>query len=144
MFSHPLVFTLIRFAVVGGTVMLAFMGLNAVLAPRLGEQVAFLVAYVPAVALHFCLNKWWTFGCRRTDAGRQVSEYLVMVGITFLVQWSVFTALVTFTPVISWVAAGVANLAQMVLSFLIMQRRVFRATQDAALTRLNDGSEGTR
>ena len=116
---------LIRFAVVGIGVMLTFMALNAALEPHLGKQGAFLAAYPPAVALHFCLNKWWTFGCRRTDAVRQVSEYVVMVLVTFAVQWVVFTGVLFLFPVPSWLAAGIANVTQMVITFVVMQRKVF-------------------
>ena len=102
-----------------------FTGLNWLLAPTLGEDPAFLVAYVPAVALHFCLNKWWTFGNERNDTARQVGEYLLMVLVTFVIQAGIFKLLTTFSPLPSWIAAGAANLGQMVVSFLVMQRRVF-------------------
>ena len=69
------------------------------------------LGYVPAVALHFCLNKWWTFGSKREDTGRQVGEYLLMVFVTFLIQAGVFKLLTAFTPLPSWLAAAAANLA---------------------------------
>lgn len=125
MFKPELVRRVIRFGLVGVVVMLVFTALNWLLAPRLGEDPAFLAAYVPAVALHFCLNKWWTFGCTRNDTGRQVGAYLVMVGVTFLIQAAVFKLLTHFTPMPSWLAAGTANVAQMFVTFLVMQRRVF-------------------
>ncbi len=105
--------------------MLVFMGLNRLLAPLVGAQRAFFIAYLPALGLHFCLNKFWTFGSDRKDATRQVSEYIVMVLFTFVIQWSVFTALGAITSWPSWLRAGVANVAQMAVSFLMMQRRVF-------------------
>lgn len=114
-----------RFAVVGGTVMVLFSALNWFLGQWLGRQAAFLVSYPPAIALHFCLNKWWTFGCQRTDAARQIGEYLVMVAVTFLLQWAVFTALSAWTPLSGWLAAAMANAAQMIVTFVIMQRKVF-------------------
>jgi len=125
MLNAALFWKLVRFGVVGVTVMIVFMGLNWWLSPILGRQVGFIVAYVPAVALHFCLNKFWTFGCGRTDSARQVSEYIFMVIVTFLIQWSVFTALGAISSWPSWLNAGIANVAQMAVSFLMMQRRVF-------------------
>jgi putative flippase GtrA len=125
MFKPELVRRVFRFAIVGGVVMLVFMGLNWLLAPLLGADAAFFAAYAPAVALHFCLNKWWTFGSTRTDSGRQVGEYLLMVLATFLIQTAVFKLLMHFTPLPSWLAAGAANAAQMVITFLVMQRRIF-------------------
>ena len=125
MFKPDLVKTVIRFGVVGGLVMLAFTGLNWLLAPLLGTDPAFIVAYVPAVILHFCLNKWWTFGCKRNDTSRQVGAYLLMVGVTFLIQAAVFKLLTHFTSMPSWQAAALANVAQMAVTFVVMQRRIF-------------------
>jgi len=116
---------LLRFAVVGAIVMIFFMGMNWLLGRVLSPTAAFLVAYPPALGLHFALNKWWTFGCERTDTGRQVSEYLVMVVITFVVQYAFFWLAHDRLGLAGWLSAGVANAAQMALSFLIMQRRVF-------------------
>jgi putative flippase GtrA len=125
MFKPELMRRILRFGVVGVAVMLFFTGLNWLLAPRLGADGAFLAAYVPAVALHFCLNKWWTFGSARADTGRQVGEYLLMVLVTFLIQAGVFKLLTAFTPLPSWLAAAAANAAQMAITFLVMQWRVF-------------------
>ena len=119
---------LIRYAVVGIVVMGVFTGLNWLLGHRFGKDVSFVLAYPPAVALHFWLNKVWTFGCARTDAARQVSEYLLMVLITFLVQAAVFKCLTEFTSMPGWMAAGAANAAQMAITFVAMQYRIFRHT----------------
>jgi putative flippase GtrA len=115
----------LRFGLVGSTVTLFFMGLNWLLAPRLGTDVAFFAAYPPTVALHFSLNKWWTFRDQSAMRSKQVSEYLVMTLIAFLIQSAVFKLLMHFTPMASWVASGLATVAQMALAFLIMQFRVF-------------------
>jgi putative flippase GtrA len=120
-----LVRRLVRFAVVGLVVMGFFMGLNWLLGRWVGARVAFLLAYPPALALHYALNKWWTFGCTRTDTARQVSEYLGMVVVTFVVQYVFFWLAHERLGLPGWLAAGVANAAQMALSFLLMQRRVF-------------------
>lgn len=125
MVNSELFWKLARFAAVGLTVMAVFMGLNWVLGHWLGEQAAFLVAYPPSVGLHFVLNKWWTFSDRSAATTRQVGEYLLMVAVTFVIQWSVFTALRHWTTLPGWIAAGVANLAQMAVSFGLMQVRIF-------------------
>lgn len=122
---------LVRFAIVGLTVMAFFMGLNAVLGHWFGAQAAFLISYVPALALHFTLNKFWTFGCRRTDAGRQLAEYLGMVAVTFVVQWCVFSFVHGTLGIRPWLAAGIANAAQMALSFVFMQVRIFGRRREA-------------
>jgi putative flippase GtrA len=126
---HPMVWRLFRFGIVGVTVMVVFMGLNWVFGHWFGKDASFLLAYPPAVALHFWLNKTWTFGSSRTDSVRQVSEYLVMVLVTFAVQAAVFKGLTATTNLPGWAAAGISNVAQMALTFLAMQFRVFTAAR---------------
>jgi putative flippase GtrA len=123
---HPMFWRLVRFGVVGLGVMVAFMAMNWLFGHWMGKNAAFLAAYPPALALHYWLNKTWTFGCARTDATRQLSEYLVMVVVTFAVQAAVFEALTTSTSIRGWVASGISSAAQMLLTFLAMQLRVFR------------------
>lgn len=116
---------MMRFALVGATVMATFMALNWLFGHAFGKQAAFLLSYPPALGLHFYLNKRWTFGCDRSDTRRQVGEYLVMVAATFIVQWAVFTALTNWSTMPGWLAAGLANAAQMGITFVVMQRRIF-------------------
>ncbi len=115
----------VRYAVVGVLVMGVFTSLNWIFGHRFGKDVSFVLAYPPAVTLHFLLNKKWTFGCTRTDATRQVSEYLVMVLVTFVIQAIVFKLLTTFTALPGWEAACASNAAQMIITFLVMQYRIF-------------------
>jgi len=129
--SRVLVARLLRFAAVGVIVAGTFMGLNWLLGRGMGRQAAFLLSYPPALALHFCLNKWWTFDSQRTDTTRQVGEYLGMVAVTFLLQWAVFTALARWTQLPAWLEAGLANVAQMGVTFLFMQIRIFGARREA-------------
>lgn len=121
-----LVRRLLRFAIVGGAVMVFFMGLNWLFGRWVGAIAAFFLAYPPALALHYSLNKWWTFGCERTDTAKQVSEYLAMVAVTFVVQYAFFWLAHRWFGLPGWFSAGVANAAQMALTFVIMQRRVFK------------------
>lgn len=127
-----LVRRLVRFAVVGLVVMVFFMGLNWLFGRWAGATGAFLLAYPPALVLHYALNKWWTFGCARTDTARQVSEYLGMVAVTFVVQYGFFWLAHDRFGWPGWFSAGFANAAQMALSFVIMQRRVFAGAKSGA------------
>lgn len=126
-----LVRRLARFAVVGAIVMLFFTGLNWLFGRWMGATAAFLLAYPPAVTLHFLLSKWWTFGCERADVSRQVSEYLAMVALTFVVQYAFFWLANSALGLPGWLSAGIANAAQMALTFLIMQRRIFARRAEA-------------
>jgi putative flippase GtrA len=125
-------FRLLRFACVGGAVTVFFMALNALLARGFGfgAQAAFLSSYPPALALHFTLNKIWTFGDRRATSARHIGEYLFSVVATFLIQWPAFTLLHGLFGIRGWVAAGGANVIQMTASYLFLRHRVFKAAQD--------------
>ncbi len=114
-----------RFLVVGGTVMVFNVSLVWLLSRWLGRQASFLLAYPPTLAIHFSLHKWWTFGCRRTDTVRQVTEYLALVAVTFVIQWVVYTTLGALTSLPPWMCAGGAIAAQMSVNFLVMRQRVF-------------------
>jgi putative flippase GtrA len=129
--TPALIRRLVRFALVGLTVMVFFMGLNWLFGRWFSETVAFLLAYPPALLLHYLLNKWWTFGCERTDTARQVVEYLGMVAVTFVVQYFFFWLAHQRFGWPGWFSAGFANAAQMALSFVIMQRRVFAGARVA-------------
>jgi putative flippase GtrA len=123
---HPSISRIVRFCIVGVLVMIVFAGLNWLFGKWLGKDLSFILAYPPALALHFLLNKTWTFDSTRTDAKRQLSEYLIMVLVTFAVQAAVFKALTATTNLPGWEAALAANAAQMIITFLAMQYRVFK------------------
>lgn len=106
--------------------MLFFMAANWLLGRVLTAQAAFLAAYPPALLLHYLLNKRWTFADPEPTDGRKVADYLHAVVATFLIQWPVFTVGQFVAGWPPWLAAGAANLAQMVASFLLLQWRVFR------------------
>jgi putative flippase GtrA len=129
MFKQELMSRLWRFGAVGGLVMLVFTGLNALIGLRMGRQAAFFLAYPPAVALHFWLSKKWTFQCTRTDFGRQFREYGLMVGMAFLVQWTIFSLLVSKADLPGWLAASLANVAQWAITFSMMHLRIFSSTK---------------
>jgi putative flippase GtrA len=124
LFSHRLV----RFAAVGGTVTVIFMGLNALFSRTFGlsPSTAFLAAYPPALFVHYTLNKLWTFGDSRKTSGRHVAEYLTAVAITFAIQWPCFQLLHTYLHLRGWIAAGGANVLQMAASYALLKWRVFK------------------
>lgn len=116
---------IVRFGVVGVTVMVFFMALNWLFGHFAGASLAFLAAYPPALGLHYFLSKRWTFNdTTRTDR-RKIADYLFMVGVTFVIQWLAFAAVRRALAWPPWCAAGMANLIQMAASFLLMQHRVF-------------------
>jgi putative flippase GtrA len=104
-----------------------FTALNWLFDHWLSKNTALFFAYPPTVLLHYTLHKWWTFGSRSETAPRQIGEYLVMVVVAFVIQWGVFQLLSRWTAWPGWVEAGLASLAQMSLTFAVMQRRIFGA-----------------
>ncbi len=122
-----------RFACVGVVVAVFFACLNGLLGRAFGlsAQVSFFAAYPPALALHFLLNKLWTFGERTSTTHHQVGEYLFSVIVTFLVQWPAFLLFQRGLGLPGWLAAGGANLAQMSVSFLLLRWKVFNGVAKA-------------
>ena len=129
-----------RFAAVGGIVTVCFMALNAFFGRIVGlrPEVAFFVSYPPALALHFLLNKLWTFGDRRTTTHPQVGEYIFSVVVTFLIQWPAFRVLQKGVGLPGWVAAGGANLLQMSASYALLRWKVFHAAAEENRGRLSN------
>lgn len=125
-FSSDTYSRLVRFGAVGLLVMVFFMAANGLLGRWLGGQGAFLAAYPLALLLHYHLNKWWSFADPTPTDARKVGDYLHTVVVTFLVQWPIFTFLGGVLGWPGWLAAGCANLAQMGVSFVMLQWRVFR------------------
>lgn len=111
----------------GLTVAVFFAGLNALFSRAFGfgPQVCFLLAYPPALALHFLLNKLWTFSDRTSTTHHQLGEYFFSVIVTFLVQWPAFLLLQKGLGLRGWVSAFGANLLQMSVSFALLRWRVF-------------------
>ena len=116
---------LMRFAMVGFLVMGVFMALNWALGRLMNEQAAFLSAYPAALILHFYLNKIWTFENYEKVNSKQLATYALTVLATFLIQWSVFTFCRRWISWPAWIVAGVANVAQMAVSFLMMKLKIF-------------------
>jgi putative flippase GtrA len=116
---------LMRFALVGLLVMCVFMALNWALGGLMTEQGAFLSAYPAALLLHFYLNKFWTFENYEKVNSRQLLAYAATVLVTFVIQWCIFTYCRRWTSWPAWIAAGVANVGQMTVSFFMLKLKVF-------------------
>ncbi len=129
MFKQEFILQVWRFALVGGVVTIFFMSLNWLLAPLLGEVGAYFVAYPWPVILHFCLNKWWTFRDQRAVEVFQVSKYLGMTLLAFVIQTAIFKLLLAFTEMPSWLASGLASAGQVVIAFLVLRAWVFGASK---------------
>jgi putative flippase GtrA len=122
--------TLIRFGLVGGIVALVHSGLIWYFfhVAGMGARSSYWAGYFPAVTLHFCLTKWWTFRCARRDLVRQIIRYAVVAAVTAVIQFGIYHAAllwITRTPNLAYVIAAVV---QMGVSFVLMRQGVFRAS----------------
>ena len=116
----------IRFCVTGFAVTafdFVLIGLFVQVMPRLA---AIGIAYLPAVALHFCLNRAWVFAAGDKPAAGQLPRYLLAVAACWLCTVGVAAfALAAVTPN-AFLAKVLALPCATVLGFVLMRRFVFR------------------
>lgn len=127
MLKQELILKLARFALVGTLVA----GVHSLLIwyfhghVGLGPRTSYWAGYFPAITVHFCLTKWWTFRCQRRDLVRQLVRYALAAALGSAVQFAAYhtaLVLVTANPNLAYlIAAGVS----MGLSFVLMQWQVF-------------------
>src|ERR1043166_8172297 len=93
-----------RFCVAGGIVALADLGMVRLFAFVTAPLVAVGTAYLLAVSLHFCLNRWWVFAAREGLATCQLQRYVLTVaacwGYTFasiVIELAATTSRVVFS-----------------------------------------------
>lgn len=117
---------LFRFCLVGGLVALAdfsLIWLFVHVLPRLG---AVAVAYLLAIALHFCLNRWWVFAATENPAASQLKRYVLAVAACWLCTIGVTAfSLATVTDNV-FLAKTAAIPPATLLGFLLMRHYVFR------------------
>jgi putative flippase GtrA len=128
MFKQDTIRTLLRFGLVGGVVALVHSGLIWYFyrVAGLGARASFWAGYFPAVTLHFCLTKWWTFRCARRDLLRQVSRYAVVAAITSSVQFGIYHFVLLWVTAIPNLAYVISAALGMGFSFVLMQQKVFQ------------------
>jgi len=91
------------------------------------------LAYLVAVALHFCLNRWWVFAATDVPAVGQLKRYVLVVGACWACTLAVVAlVLATISPNVFF-AKMVAIPPATLLAFVLMRGFVFRAasTQSA-------------
>lgn len=96
----------------------------------LPKLVAVSAAYLLAVTLHFCLNKWWVFQAGQTPVGRQLPRYIVTVAACWCCTVvAVWLSLHTVTENV-FIAKAVAIPPTTLLGFVLMRAFVFRSSKD--------------
>jgi putative flippase GtrA len=88
--------------------------------------IAVTIAYFIGVTCHFLLNKFWVFRCQRSDYLRQLLQYALVVGSSWLITLGVVhVSLSSFTSNIL-IAKLCAIPCATLSGFLLMQMFVFR------------------
>lgn len=140
MLNQERIFRFIRFCTVGGTVALIDFSMVFVFSRFLPPLIAVTIAYFIGVTCHFLLNKFWVFRCQRNDYVRQLLQYGMVVGSSWMITLGVVhVCLSTFTSNIL-IAKLCAIPCATLTGFLLMQMVVFKRSHRAETEGL--GAEG--
>jgi putative flippase GtrA len=119
-------FRAIRFCIVGGFVFAVDFAAIWAFKQFVPQLAAVSVAYMIAVAVHFCLNKWWVFDAGPRFCGREFARYAITVVACWLVTLLIVAgALKLFTGNV-FIAKAIAIPPTTVLGFVLMRWFVFK------------------
>lgn len=116
---------LLRFLVVGGGAALLQFLLLPVLKKWMRDTAAFTLSWAISTAGHYLANRFWALPSARGDAMRQGGEYLIAVGVNYVISLLMFRLLrhkFNLSP--KWAALWAVP-PSTVVSFLILNYRVF-------------------
>ncbi|MDP3073403.1 MAG: GtrA family protein [Opitutaceae bacterium] len=116
---------LLRFLVVGGGAALVQIAVLRALKARLGETWAFSISWVVSTTTHYLANRFWALPSGRGDTVQQLGEYLVAVGLSYLINLGMFKLLRNrFQMSTTWAALWAIPPSTVVV-FLLLNYRVF-------------------
>jgi putative flippase GtrA len=117
---------LFRFGLVGGIVAAFDFGFIWAFSGFVPRLAAVAIAYLLAVALHFCLNRWWVFAALHRPAAAQLPRYALTVSLCWLSTVTITAlALSTLTTNVFLAKAGSIPPTTL-LGFVLMRSFVFR------------------
>jgi putative flippase GtrA len=90
-----------------------------------GVHSSFSFAFLLALAAHFTLSKFWTFGDRSPAWRRQLPQYLMVAAVSYLVQFLIVHACIDFFNLNPLIASLFAIPASTFTGFFLMQIWVF-------------------
>lgn len=121
----------VRFLVVGGGSAAVQFAVLALLRDAMGATAAFSISWVVSTATHYLANRFWALPSARTDARKQFGEYLVAVGLSYVINLAAFKVYTIWLGLgVMW-AAFWAIPPSTVVVFLILNYRVFRGAHRA-------------
>lgn len=116
---------LLRFLAVGGGTALVQIAVLRALKARLGETWAFSISWVVSTTTHYVANRFWALPSGRSDPMQQLGEYLVAVGLSYLINLGAFKLLRNrFNLGATWATLWAIPPSTIVV-FLILNYRVF-------------------
>jgi putative flippase GtrA len=136
--GHSLTGQMVRYAMVGGTVALTYIGVTLLLSGPAGLPIlaAVAIGYVTAVCLHFTLQRAFVFRHHRDVTGfalpfrEQIKRYIVLGSI----QYGLNVAALLVLPALVGVSKQVVYLGTVVAlslaSFTILRTRTFHGAGD--------------
>jgi putative flippase GtrA len=116
---------ILRFCLTGGFVFGVDMAMLWLWSKFTPVRVAVTAAYIIAVTVHFCLNKWWVFRNRSETNDAQIFKYVLTVGASYLCMISSFSMALRFLTANIFVAKLIALPPTTALGFLMMKLFVF-------------------
>lgn len=116
---------LLRFLAVGGGTALVQIAVLRLLKRWTSETIAFSISWVVSTCTHYVANRYWALPSTRDDVGKQFGEYLVAVGLSYLINLGMFKLLRNrFKLSATWATLGAIPPSTIVV-FLILNYRVF-------------------
>jgi putative flippase GtrA len=116
---------LLRFLVVGGGTALVQVAVLRALKTRLNETIAFSISWVVSTATHYFANRFWALPSGRHDTAQQFGEYMVAVGLSYVINLGAFKLLRhKFRLSATWATLWAIPPSTIVV-FLILNYRVF-------------------
>ena len=101
----------------------------------LPAMMAVSLAYITAVSVHYCLNKWWVFESRLPVDGRELARYLTAVLACWIGTVTVVWLMLRFMTGNIFLAKFVALFPATVISFVLMRWFVFPRAQSPSAPR---------
>jgi putative flippase GtrA len=115
-----------RFLAVGGTACLVQVVSMKLFLVWLGTNPAFALSFMCSASTHYTLNRFWALPSTRGDTLRQLGEYLVTAGLSFVINFSLFHLCLDVLGLDKLWSTAVAVPPSTVVVFLLLNYRVFR------------------
>ncbi len=117
---------LLRFLTVGGTAYAVQWTTMKLFAPHLAENLAFTLSFLCSSATHYTLNRFWALPSLRRDSWRQFGEYLMTVGLSWVINFAMYHLCRGLGLGKLW-STAIAVPPSTLVVFLLLNFRVFKA-----------------